>query len=335
MWNARACDKCGDCLVRCQYVDYPREKAISQIEKLISGQKTEILSECITCHACNEYCPRNANPFDLISELQETYNALPVPEKLVSWMAAGTKVPSLLEKGNDEKPALSLCVMEPTVPKSALEGDLFDGMTVMKGGDYFCFLGNVHIGKASPLRENARRFIDNLAATGARRIVLFHDDCYAMVKKMPDFGIAVPFEAIHLVEYLRDYLKSNEDKITPLNRRIAYQRPCASRLSPELDPVLDEIFRMISVTRVNRKYDRQSALCCGQIFSKIYPEKIQIVQQKNLEDAVEAGVEAMVFLCPMCMVGLGHQALQRRISPIFITELVRMALGEMPFPDSV
>ena len=35
MWDAEKCDLCGDCLVRCQYVDYDKDKAVQQIEELI------------------------------------------------------------------------------------------------------------------------------------------------------------------------------------------------------------------------------------------------------------------------------------------------------------
>ncbi len=87
--------------------------------------------------------------------------------------------------------------------------------------------------------------------------------------------------------------------------------------------------------RVDRAYDRDSALCCGTIFSKIYPEKIQAVQENNLDDMVTAGSEAMVFLCPLCMAGLAPLVKQRGRSPIFLTELARMAVGELPFPECV
>ncbi len=33
-----------------------------------------MLRQCITCYACNEICPRKANPFDLIAALQEKYD---------------------------------------------------------------------------------------------------------------------------------------------------------------------------------------------------------------------------------------------------------------------
>jgi hypothetical protein len=57
------------------------------------------------------------------------------------------------------------------------------------------------------------------------------------------------------------------------------------------------------------------------------------LQERNLQDALDAGAEkAMVFLCPFCMRTLGNSLDKHGIKPIFITELVRMALGELPWP---
>ncbi len=209
---------------------------------------------------------------------------------------------------------------------------MFDGMTVVKGGEYFCYLGYVHIGMDTPLRDHARGFIDNLAAVGAREIVFLHADCHAMLSKMPEYGIHVPFRAIHLIEYLRDYVAAHPGEVSPLHREIAYQRPCASRYSPEIEPILDDLLHRIGVTRVTRTYDRESALCCGGLFSRIYPDRIKPLMAANLKDAAQNQAEAMVFLCPLCMMTLGKGAGDHGLKPLFLTQLVRMALGELPFP---
>jgi ferredoxin len=60
VFDASKCDRCGDCLVRCQYVDYTSEKAVNQITALIEGRYARILSKCITRMACNEYCQQDA-----------------------------------------------------------------------------------------------------------------------------------------------------------------------------------------------------------------------------------------------------------------------------------
>ena len=332
MWDGEKCDFCGDCLVRCQYVNYDKEKAVQQIQELMDGKPAEILKECITCCACNEYCPTGANPFDLINRLQEAHNSLPIPEKMRKFMDAGATLPSALIGGDESRPALSLCVMEWPLPDDAIAGQMFEGMTVAKGGEYFCYLGYVHIGMDSPLKEHAKDFMDKLKAIGKDEIVFIHDDCYAMISKMPEYGIEVPFKATHIIEYMRDYLRDHRESITPLNRKIAYQRPCASRYSPQMDPILDEMFDLIGVQRVARKYDRESALCCGGLFSRIYPEKIVPTMEANLKDASEAGAEAMVFLCPLCMTTLAKPATEHGIRPIFMAQLARMALGELSFP---
>jgi len=332
MWEAEKCNLCGDCLVRCQYVDFDENKAVAQIKELMEAKPAEILKKCITCCACNEYCPTGANPFDLINRLQEVHDSLPIPEKMRTFMDAGATVPSALIKGDKSKPALSLCVMDHPLPDDAMGGQMFDGMTVAKGGEYFCYLGYVHIGMDSPLKEQAQSFMDKLIAIGSHEIVFLHADCHAMINKMPEYGIEVPFKATHIVEYMRDYLKEHNEMIYPLNRKIAYQRPCASRYSPEIEPVLDELFELIGVERVERKYDRESALCCGGMFSRIYPDRIKPLMAGNLQDARENRAEALVFLCPLCMVTLGKAASENDLKPIFITQLVRMALGELPFP---
>jgi ferredoxin len=335
MWDESKCDLCGDCLVRCQYVDYDREKAVQQIDDLKNGEPAEILKECVTCCACNEYCPTGANPFDLINRMQEEKKSLPIPDKMVAWMGAGATLPTEIIQGDRSKPALSLCVMERSIPEKALGGQMFEGMTIAKGGDYFCYLGFVHIGMASPLADNARKFVDQLSSLGSEEIVFIHPDCYAMLSKMGEFGISVPFKATYIIQYMRDYLKDHRGSIVPLGQKIAFQRPCASRYIPEMEPVLDELFDLIGIERVERRYDREEALCCMGMLARVDPERTKRFQDMNLQDAVDSGAEAMVFLCPFCHLFLGKQAHDRGLQPIFLTELVRMALGEIPSPAIV
>jgi hypothetical protein len=68
---------------------------------------------------------------------------------------------------------------------------------------------------------------------------------------------------VSIFEHLRDYLKAHPGETKKLNIKVACQRPCASRTTPEKDPLLDEIFAMIGVARVKRQYDGVNAICCG------------------------------------------------------------------------
>lgn len=332
MFDKSRCDLCGDCLVRCQYVDYDRERAVREFTALVQGRDAEILRKCITCMACNEYCTKGANPFDLIAELQEK-QGVSWPEETSMVLDAGMYIPTEVIPGDRNKPVLSLGSMEPLLPGVSFEGQLFDGMTIVKGGDYYCYFGYAHVGRQSFIKENARKFVDSLARLQAKEIVCLHDDCYVMLtRKAPEYGIEVPFKPVHIIQYLVDYLKEHKGSITRLGRRIAYQRPDASRYTPEKDPLLDELFELIGVERVARKHDRENALCCGTPIIHREPERAAKFQKMNVIDARQHGAEAMVFLCPMCFIVLSDICREHGLSPIFITDLCRMALGEKSFP---
>jgi Fe-S oxidoreductase len=153
------------------------------------------------------------------------------------------------------------------------------------------------------------------------------------VDRAPEFGIDVPFRPVHVVEYLQRYLEDHRQEIAPLGLRIAYQRPCASRMSPGKENAVDAVLNLIGVERVQRRYDRESCLCCGLAAATFNPQQAPAIRQRNLDDAVEAGAQAMCYLCPMCRRGLADAARDRGLAGYHIVELARMALGELPAPS--
>ncbi|MFX1573159.1 MAG: hypothetical protein ACFFB0_10455 [Promethearchaeota archaeon] len=322
-------DTCGiACLTNCYYMNYSEEKAKEEFEKLIKGEPTPITSECITCCACTMYCPENADPFDLISRRMEETGTFIGGERAASQMKFANSAPSSIRKGDPSKPIMNLCTVN--LIKGAIEGQLFEGLTIIQGGDYFCQIGGYHAGLPSMVRENAQKFIDNVAKviSDDNYLICFHDDCYMMLEHYAkDFGVEVPFNYVHIIEYLRDYVKENLNKIEKLNMKIAYQQPCASRIGWDAfrkkDKMLDELFELLGVERVDRKYDRERALCCTAVISP--NDKYW---KMNISDAKQAGAEAMVFLCPICCLYLRSKAQAEGLEPYFLSNLVREALGE-------
>jgi Fe-S oxidoreductase len=330
MFDTLKCDKCGNCLVRCQYVDYTREKAVKEITALIEGNYTEILAECNTCMACNEYCQMGANPFDLICHLQGEKRAIVVPTATTKQLDSLTALPNKIIEGDSDKPALSLCIVADLIP-GITESQMFDGLTIVKGGDYYSKIAYLHVGMEDMVRDIAQKYVDNLAKLGKKEIVIVHEDCYIMLaSKVLEYGIEVPFKVVHVLEYMLNYLKEHESSITKLDKQIAYQRPCASRYASAMEPVLDELFNLIGVRRVPRRYDRKDALCCHVIGCHVDSERSTRNRDMNLTDAKVHGAEAMVFLCPLCVMSLAPYCHGYGLAPIFIIDLCRIALGELP-----
>jgi Fe-S oxidoreductase len=327
MFIEENCDLCGDCVFLCPYVDYDREESIGQFRRLMEGETPEIVSECVTCVACNWFCEKGANPFDLILERQEETGVLDIPEQNTEVFRNLPKAPSQVIEGDPARPALSLCSVGDFIP-GLFDGPLFEGMTVLKGGDYFCNVGWVHLGYETPVREGAQRVVDNLASAGAGEIVFYHDDCYALLAAMvKEYSIEVPFRPVHIIEYLLEYVKEHRDEVKPLGMKVAYQQPCVSRYTPWKDEQLDELFELIGVERAKREYDRKFALCCGSPMVPRDRDKANQIKMRNIEDAVDNGAQAMAYLCPLCVLNLRKRADAAGLENHHIIELVKQALG--------
>ncbi|NVM36597.1 MAG: (Fe-S)-binding protein [Candidatus Lokiarchaeota archaeon] len=331
MFYKDKCTLCGECLMKCPYLAYPEEKAKKEFKKLIDGEPTPVTADCITCAACNMFCPEGANPFDLINDRQEETGTFKMTEETQAFIKMSDRMKSEIIEGEPGKHVMNLCVMGDFHP-GIIEGQLFEGLTLLKGGDYFCYFGMIHMGTPSVVKDNAQTFVDNLTKTGAKEIICYHDDCYAMLaNKVKEYGINLPFKPIHIIEYLRDYVKEHKNQIKKLDIKIAYQQPCASRYTFEKDTILDELFELIGAERVNRKYDRLGALCCGGVQGSMVnvSKEVEVEwRMKNIMDAKDAGAEAMVFLCPICIFGLRSRAKAQGLEPYIISNLVRLALGE-------
>ncbi len=333
MFRKERCDLCGDCVFLCPYVDYDREQSVEQFRRLMEGKTPEIVSRCVTCVACNWFCEKGANPFDLILERQEETGVLRIPEQNLQLFRNLPDAPSQVVEGKAGRPVVSLCSVGDLVP-GLFEGRLFEGCTFLKGGRYFCNVGWVHLGYHSPVREGAGKVVKNLAEdlaqTGASEVVLYHDDCYALLAAMvKDYGIEVPFKPVHIIEYLLDYVRGHRSEVRPLGIRVAYQQPCASRYTPWKDEWLDELLELIGVERVSRQFDRKFALCCGSPMMPRDREKAMEIKERNVRDAVEHGAQAMAYLCPLCVLNLRKVAGAAGLENFHLIELVRKSLGEI------
>jgi Fe-S oxidoreductase len=333
MFHEERCDFCGDCLERCHYLPFDQKSGSEAFKKLVQGEKVDWIYDCITCVACNEYCPKDARPFDLILQKMEAAGDFTDPA-MRAQMADRFKAegePRAVPKADR---AMSLCVMEGSMPW-AIQGKLFEGLPLLKGRHYFCNVLFAHMGDESIMRDRMQGMVDNLAKSGAKEIVVIHDDCYAVLKGLaPEYGIDVPFRPVSIFEHLRDYLKAHPADIKKLNLKVAYQRPCASRYTPEKDPLLDEIFAMIGVERVKRQYDGVTAICCGATLAgpnmKLFPrgKNMESFQQKNVADAKDSGAGAMIYLCPMCYRTMGKMVKEAGMANLMISDLCRLAIGE-------
>jgi len=340
MWDASKCDFCGDCLVKCRYVDYGKDKAVSEIKLLMEGKAADILNSCITCNTCFDNCPTGADPANLIYRMQEKIGTSPIAVNGKAWIEGvaqafeGGNDDSEMIEGDPDKPVLSFDSFQYNqFPEGTIESKMFKGMTVVRGTRYASLVGMVHMGGESLAEKYGQQVIDGLAALG-KDIVYLHNEGYILAHiKAKELEFNVPYKYMHLFEYMRDYLKNNPDEITKLNRKVAYQPNCAVRWLREQDVWVNEVFQLIGAERVSRQYDGVNALCCSVPAIGVNKELAINIQTDNVKDAMDNGAEALITMCPICDAVMRRSTTKAGLPKIFITDLVRIALGEIPWPS--
>ena len=327
--------KCADCkavscLVKCQYMDFDRDTAKVEWQKVINGEDSVVLHDCVTCYSCEEYCPFGNHPFYLIVERQEEKGILPAPRPITTMSINQCQPVGRFTVGKVEEKAMSFCFL----PQFSLlaGGKLFEEIawSSIFGQEFFCNAMYLHFARMSVIKDRLPKIIENIAKQGIKELICLHDECYGTFTSLaPAYGIEIPFKPIHYYEYLYDKLKQLKDEIQPLNVKVAYFRNCSARLIPETDHFVDDIFGLIGADRVKREYDHENALCCAEtIRMSKGPELADDVQKRNLDDMLKAGVEYCVFNCPACWDSMVEKVVKTGIKPIHMIDLCKLAIGE-------
>jgi Fe-S oxidoreductase len=340
-YDEDTCLKCRtqDCLVKCQYIDIDKENAKKEILKIAHGEDSSVLHDCVTCYACEEYCPFNNHPFYLIVEKQEELDVPPLPRPIIK-RGIKTGIPFRGEPQIEKINGRALLMGAFADLMFLIQGKLFEGLPVIstdprKMFHYFCQLMYLHYARSSVIKERLPKIIQTISEHGATEVVCFHDECYGTYASYcPAIGMEVPFTPVHLFEYLYNRLLDLKKEIKPVKLKVAYQRPCSARLSPDKHRFVQAIFDLIGAQAVEREYVDENALCCGGTMEGQRREgsrkRAADLQKRNIEDMKSAGAEVCVFNCPACYNTLGQMITQSGIRPVFMSDLCRVAIGEKP-----
>lgn len=319
-----------DCLMKCQYIQVDRETARDEMVKIAKGEDSFILDQCVCCYGCEEYCQMKNHPCYLISEQREVKGMLTSPRPVTDQFIIFGTPHGDFEQGNIKETAISKCYAEDM--KEMAKGKLFDDIadSYVAGDEVMCPTVYLHFAKTSVIKERLPRVIEKISGLGIKNLICLHDECYgAFTSLATAFGMAVPFEAVHYMEYIYNRLTELKAEITPLNIKAVYQRPCSSRLSPGKHRFVKDICNLIGVNLIDRDYQDENSLCCGEPIrvADLY-EIANDIQQRNIADMVVHNPDYCIFNCFACQQALSDKISKRGIKPIHIIDLCRKALGE-------
>jgi heterodisulfide reductase subunit D len=185
-------------------------------------------------------------------------------------------------------------------------------------------------GKRSEAEENAKRLMESVAASGAKRILVTCAGCHRTLKKdFPDaFGIELP-QVLHVMEFLDELRKKEKLSFHPLKEdtRITYHDPCHSgRELGMYEEPRNLLAAIPGVELVEMETNREAAMCCGaggglRSFDSSLANKIAAAR---VRDAEKTGAKILATACPFCELNLrdGAELVESRIQVVDLIEFL-------------
>lgn len=198
-------------------------------------------------------------------------------------------------------------------------------------------------GKWDLFAETMKKNISAVMAAGADTVISSCPACDMMWRQVyPDWaarlGIEYGITARHYSELVSEKIKNGEfafkEGLPPT--RVSWHDSChIGRASGIFEPPRELIKAIPGVELVETAHNRENGLCCGSVLTLLNnPPVAHDLGKRRLDEAVEAGADAMLALCPCCQFQLRTAAEKRQVDmPVHdLASFACRALG-YSFPD--
>jgi Fe-S oxidoreductase/FAD/FMN-containing dehydrogenase len=205
-------------------------------------------------------------------------------------------------------------------------------------------------GKWDLFVETMKKNIQAVKDAGADTVISSCPACDMMWRRVyptwaEKLGIEYGITAKHYSEIVSEKIKAGEFQFpdrdgsetrpnTPTT--VTWHDSChIGRVSGVYEPPRDLIKAIPNVNFVEMSHNRQNAHCCGSVLTLIKdPPVAADVGEIRLNEAVEAGAEKVLALCPCCEFQLRVSADKKQV-PVEVVDLARFASSALgyDFPD--
>jgi len=212
-----------------------------------------------------------------------------------------------------------------------------------KAGVHIAYLGDDEVccgnhplldGQTKVGESQASLLLGAIDKCGAKTVITSCSSCYRAFKTdyVEKFG-GLPFDVFHITEYLWKLI-GNRQLIfeTKIGKRVSYHDPCTLGRGFRIFEEPREIIKAIpGIEYVEMQNNRAWSWCCGGGMSVNYFATQDLATwsaQQRLQEAAEAGVDALVTACPHCIANFRRAARQATLG-IGILDLAVLAESAM------
>ncbi len=296
----------------------------------------ENMYTCTTCADCERRCPSKVKIVDIVelcrADLVANGHILPKHKKMVE---------NILEFNNPYAEKKSVVETLGIKPHKAKVG-YFAGCTatyrskktseaslsvLKKLGVDFTTVDEICCGSVmqrvgwpqEDVTKMMKKNVDSIKALGIETLVLSCAGCYRMFKKEYPKYVDVPFEVLHITEFLA----KQDLKLKPMKGVATYHDPChLGRHCGVYQAPRDVIAKIPELQFKEMEFNRNLAHCCGGGggVRSAFPEDSKRIAKTRLEEADFA--DCIITTCPFCVSNLqfGLEGKEKRI--VDLIELV-------------
>ncbi len=345
------CKECGECLARCRYLNFSREDAVREIRNLNAGRLTKVHERCISCYACDAFCPENARPYErILRAWNERYVDCGLPERARYLMP--TLRPNFRQDvrysreeralhakwASDAPPART--VLYPgcnllTMPLLA-GGEIFEELPVWGRWDLCCGEMYFRMGLREPVERTAERLTAFYKDKKLDEMVFICPACYNMFTHvLPEqFGARFNFKTAHFVDWFTERLDRGVFRPKQaLKGSVVMHDSCHARvLGGDFMERQRALLRRLGLTVRETPKNRADGLCCGMAAGCTAYSGIDMLKSslKGLTALDRAPGDEIAMYCTGCLLTLSIARFSRPLGKEMrhTLELVRRALGE-------
>ena len=328
-WNK--CTKCGDCLVRCPVMQMDRTTATTEITDLLqTGYSAKIFNECTFCFSCNQYCPEDLRPHELILEkFMESREKKGKISAVIPYLFNGMKtsmwkdIYSMLS--NAENSILKKWSVIPPPSKEILWIGCIGRMSCFdienssvlrelpKFGppDLCCGELAYRLGSWKAYTETIEKTLKVFEKLNIERMVCYCGSCYSYLSNILKnvYGSELPFKLISLYEWLDERRLAGKLELKKkLNLTTTLHESCyVSELGNNFARSLRDIYSSAGANIVGLEHHGDCNLSCGavSVLRTLYlPSSMWKEQRKKYREAKETGNKNMAVNCPGCFITL-------------------------------
>jgi Fe-S oxidoreductase len=164
-----------------------------------------------------------------------------------------------------------------------------------------------------------KKNVENIKALGIKTLVFSCAGCYRMFKLEYPKYVDVPFEVLHMTEFLA----KQDLKLKPMSGTVTYHDPChLGRHCKVYEPPREVIAKIPGITFKEMANNRDTAHCCGGGggVRSAYPEESKRIASDRIDEAAFA--DTIITTCPFCVSNLKLGLGDRKKRVVDLTELI-------------